>query len=359
MINQDSPLSPSEPGTDALTGLFPEEIAARMDAPLVRGRQLFQWLHKRRTFDIHSMTDLSKAERARMENAHPLTALVPVQRQTSRQSGTLKVLFELADKETIESVLLTQGPRITLCLSSQAGCALGCSFCATGQAGFRRNLSPAEIVEQALRLVAETPLQKDESPNIVLMGMGEPFQNYDAVLKSIRLLMHPGGMHIGARKITVSTAGDVAGIVRFAEEPWQVRLSVSLHAAEDELRSRLVPLNKRYPLHELHRALEHYQEKRNRQITFEWVLMQDVNDSPAQARALAGFIKGLDATVNLIPWNAVPGLSYQPSPLKQRERFMETLKKAGVKATLRKERGDDIDAACGQLRNIRHNGADT
>lgn len=342
--------------TDALTGLFPAEIAERIGAPVMRGRQLFQWLHKKRVFDIDAMTDLSKSDRERIGAAHPLAALKPAVEQESPQSGTRKTLFELADGETVESVLLTQGRRITLCLSSQAGCPLGCSFCATGQAGFRRNLSAAEIVEQALRLVSGIDFLEDATPNIVYMGMGEAFLNYDAVVKSIHLLMHPEGMHIGARKITVSTAGDVAGITRFTEEPWQVRLSVSLHAADDELRSRLVPLNRRYPLKELREALQRYQEVRNRQITIEWVLMDGVNDSPAQAKALARFLGGLDAVVNLIPWNAVPDLPYRPSPPAQRERFVETLAKAAIKATLRKERGEDIDAACGQLRNIRQQG---
>lgn len=349
-------MSPDKLSTDALSGMFPAEIAERLEAPLMRGRQVFQWLHKKHVFDIHAMTDMPKGDRARIEAAHPLTALSPVAQQVSTQSGTRKTLFELADGETIESVLLDQGSRITLCLSSQAGCPLGCTFCATGQAGFRRNLSAAEIVEQALRLIAEIQGEEDSTPNIVYMGMGEPFQNYDAVMKSIRLLMSPEGMHVGARKITVSTAGDVDGIERFATEPWQVRLSISLHAADDELRSRLVPLNRRYPLKALHDALRRYQEVRNRQITIEWVLMDGVNDTPAQAKALSAYLRGLDAVVNLIPWNSVPDLPYRPSPPLQRERFVEMLGKTGIKATLRKERGEDIDAACGQLRNIRHNG---
>ncbi len=339
---------------DALTGLFPSEIAERIQGPPLRGRQLFQWLHKKQVFDIHAMTDMPLADRTRIAENHAPAALTPGVLQSSPETGAQKTLYELADGETIESVLLSQGHRITLCLSSQAGCALGCTFCATGQAGFRRNLSAAEITEQALRLTGSLGEDRTNTPNIVYMGMGEPFQNYEAVLKSIRLLMHPEGLNIGARKITVSTAGDVAGILRFAEEPWQVRLSVSLHAGDDDLRSRLVPLNRRYPLKELHHALLQYQEKRNRQITIEWVLIKDINDSTAQARALSGFMHGLDATVNLIPWNAVPGLDYQPSPLKQQENFIAVLKQAGIKATLRKERGDDIDAACGQLRNIRH-----
>ncbi len=347
-MNQD------EQPTDALTGLFPQELAVRLNLPPIRGRQLFQWLHKRRVFDVDCMTDMPKTERARLGQAGMLTALTPRQKQESPKTGATKMLFELADGETVESVLLIQDAHHTLCLSSQAGCPLGCTFCATGQAGFRRNLSPAEITEQALCLMGEIPRENESTPNIVLMGMGEPFLNYDAVMKSIRLLMHREGMHVGARKITVSTAGEVEGIRRFALEPWQVRLSVSLHAADDDLRSQLVPLNRHYPLKELHAALTHYQKLRNRQVTIEWVLMEGVNDNPEQAKALSSFLRGLDAVVNLIPWNTVPGLPYLPSSLEQREQFMRLLAKAGIKATLRKERGNDIDAACGQLRNIRH-----
>lgn len=340
--------------SESLTGLLPEEIARKADMLPMRGRQIFQWLHKKRVFDVQAMTNVPMTERTRLMQVVPATALSPVLWQESANKSAVKVLFKLADEESIESVALFQDSRVTLCLSSQAGCALGCTFCATGQAGFRRNLSPGEISEQALQMVNYCALPEEQTPNIVLMGMGEPFQNYEAVMKAIRLLMHPDGLHIGARKITVSTVGDVEGILRFAEEPWQVRLSVSLHAADDELRSQLVPLNRRYPLKTLRDALSLYQQKRGRQITIEWVLIGGVNDSPAQAAALATYLQGLDAVVNLIPWNRVPDLPYQPSPPNHRVRFVEALAKAGLKATLRRERGEDIEAACGQLRNIRH-----
>ena len=340
---------------EAVTGLYPEEISQRLEIPSMRGVQIFQWLHRKRVFDVQAMTNMPKAERARIAREPALTALAPVVWQEAEKSGTVKGLFELQDRETIESVLLTQGTRLTFCLSSQAGCALGCTFCATGRAGFRRDLLASEIIEQALRLAERVQLREENTPNIVLMGMGEPFQNYDAVMKAIRLLMHPEGMHIGARKITISTVGAVPGILRFAEEPWQVRLSISLHAADNELRSQLVPFNRRHSLEELHEALRTYQEKRGRQITIEWVLIQDINDGAAHAKALAKYLRGLDAVVNLIPWNAVSGLAWHPSPPENRKRFMEILEKAGIKATLRRERGDDIEAACGQLRNIRGN----
>ncbi|NLN92418.1 MAG: 23S rRNA (adenine(2503)-C(2))-methyltransferase RlmN [Candidatus Hydrogenedens sp.] len=337
-----------------ITALLPEEIARQVDMLPREGRQLYRWIHRKRIFDIAAMTDLSKALRNTLQEQDHLFALKLVEKQRSEKEGTSKVLLKCLDGEEIESVLLRHVGRVTFCLSSQAGCALNCSFCATGQSGFRRNLTTAEIVEQALHLAHLENLPENSTPNLVYMGMGEAFQNYEAVMNSIALLTHPEGMGIGARKITLSTAGDVPGIERFSEEPQQLRLSVSLHAADDELRSSLVPLNRRYPLKDLHRALQHYQERRSRQITIEWTLMKDINDSPAQAKQLVRFLEGLDAVVNAIPWNPVSGLPYAPSPGKAQQAFIATLKQAGIKATLRRERGGDIDAACGQLR-LRHN----
>ncbi len=330
--------------------MLPEEIAEALDLPPFRGKQLFQWLQKKQVLTLEHMTDLPAAMRATHSPAVPVCALEMVKQELSEQSGAVKALFSLADGEMIESVLLRHGARATFCLSSQAGCPLGCAFCATGMTGFRRNLSPAEIVEQALRLHHAAALPPDTTPNIVYMGMGEPFCNYEAVIKSIHILMHPAGMHIGARKITVSTVGDVPGILRFAEEPWQVRLSISLHAATDTLRDQLTPLNKRYPLAALHDALQTYQQKRRRQITIEYTLLNEVNDTPANAADLASYLRGLDAVVNLIPWNPAPELPFAPPSARRVTAFAQALQAAGVKATVRKERGGDINAACGQLR---------
>ncbi len=338
---------------NALTGMLPEDIAETLQQPLMRGRQIFQWLQKKRVLSLKEMTDLPAALRGSLDAGVGVSALTVAARQFSEQSGTVKVLFALRDGETIETVLLRHGDRATFCLSSQVGCALGCAFCATGLAGFRRHLSVAEIVEQALHLCDEAHLPPNQTPNIVFMGMGEPFQNYDAVLKSIQILMHPQGMHIGARKITVSTVGDVAGIRRFAEEPWQVRLSVSLHAATDALRDKLTPLNRRYPLETLHKALRYYQQKRDRQLTIEYTLLANENDAPSDAVALAAYLRGLDAVVNIIPWNVVLELPFTPSPPRRVNAFVAALQGAGVKATVRKERGGDINAACGQLRAAR------
>ncbi len=343
-------MSHQSPPPNALSGCQPEEIAATLGLPLMRGRQVFHWLHKKRVFDVQAMTNIPRSLRETLSMESSMTALTIIERQESSISGTVKLLFQLEDGEAVEAVLLRHGDRVTFCLSSQVGCALNCSFCATGLVGFRRQLSTAEITEQALRLAREANLADNVTPNIVYMGMGEPFQNYEAVISSVHLLMRKDGLGVGARKITVSTVGDVPGIQRFTREPWQVRLSVSLHAADDALRNQLAPINRRYPLATLRDALKSYQRHNGRQITIEWTLLRNVNDAPEHARALAAFLKGLDAVVNLIPWNPVPGAPYSPSSFSRATTFSQTLESAGTKATIRKGRGDDIEAACGQLR---------
>lgn len=332
-----------------LSGLTPEDISAAFGLPAFRGQQVFQWIHHHKVFDFNAMTNVGKELRRQLEEAAVATALTPVHESASAASGTKKSLFRLADGETVESVLLRDRERTTLCISSQVGCPLKCSFCATGLSGYTRNLEPGEIVAQALHLLAGVELG-DRTPNIVYMGMGEPFRNYDNVIQSIHLLMHPKGLGIGARKITVSTAGEVPGIERFAHEPWQVRLSVSLHAATNDKRDVLVPLNKRFPLEKLIPAIERYVETSSRQMTFEWTLLEGVNDSTDDARQLIDIAKPLKAFVNLIPYNPVSDIPYRAPAMERCEVFAETLRNAGVQATLRKERGQDINAACGQLR---------
>jgi len=333
----------------ALSGLQAQEIATALDLASFQGEQIFCWIHRRKVLAPEAMTDLSKALRALLQRETSLPQLQLAEMQTSERSGTRKALFRLCDGETVEAVLIRDRDRVTICVSSQVGCALKCSFCATGLAGFTRNLTPGEIVEQVLYLLAEEKLG-ERTPNIVFMGMGEPFRNYDHVIKSVHLLMAPSGLGIGARKITISTAGEVKEIERFAAEDWQVRLSVSLHAANDALRSQLVPLNRKYPLAQLRNAIDAYIQRCGRQITFEWTLLQEVNDRPEDARELARFMRGLKATVNLIPWNPVQDLPYAPSTRERCLAFQEQLAALGIVATLRKEKGRDIDAACGQLR---------
>lgn len=333
----------------ALTDMTKTAIAESLGLKPFQGRQIFQWLHQKRVFDFQAMTNLSKVLRDRLDAGAAASQLSLLEMQVSQLTGTKKALFQLHDGETVESVLIRDGRRATICVSSQVGCALKCGFCATGLAGFTRNLSAGEIAEQVLYMLREEGIAEC-TPNIVYMGMGEPMRNYDNVVESIRLLMDEDGAGIGARKITVSTAGEVKEIERFAAEDWQVRLSVSLHAANDELRSRLVPLNRKFPLERLHNALTDYIERSDRQITFEWTMLDGLNDTEQCARELLDFCAGLKTSVNLIPWNPVSGLPYKPSPMAQCIRFQRVLEAGGLKVTVRKEKGQDIDAACGQLR---------
>ena len=335
-----------------LAGLSPEEIAARLNLKAYQGRQIFQWIHRKRVLDFDEMTDLSKELREELKRGHRATNLKEIDRSVSPRSGTTKLLLDLGDGESVESVLIRERRRITLCISSQVGCAVKCSFCATGLGGYARNLSAGEIVSQVLYLIRDEDLE-GRSPNIVYMGMGEPFRNYEETTKSIRLLMDERGLGLGARKIAVSTAGEVPGIERFAGEEWQVRLSLSLHAANDTLRDELVPLNRKYDLKRLLQAMEAYQSRTGRQVTIEWALMAEVNDSLEDAKQLADWAKGLDAHVNLIPYNPVRGLHYRAPAARTCKRFCEALLDLGLGVTLRAERGQDIDAACGQLRRAR------
>ncbi len=334
-----------------ISRLFPEEISEQLGLESYRGRQIFRWIHKKNVFDVQKMTDLSKELRNQLEENSIFRQIEIIHVEESAISGTKKVLFQLKDNQTIEAVIIPHRQRVTFCLSTQVGCPLRCAFCATGKVGYKRNLNAGEIVEQAIHLLSLIELGK-RTPNIVYMGMGEPFWNYDEVIRSIKLIMHPLGINIGARKITVSTAGDVKGIEKFADENWQVRLSVSLHAGNDTLRSRLVPLNRKYPLDQLAEALHLYQQKTNRMITFEYVLLGGVNDSLQHAQELFDYVKKFKCTVNLIPWNPVPDIPFQPPTLENCQQFQQFLLQNGINATLRKERGQDIHAACGQLRRI-------
>lgn len=337
------------PARPVLAGLLPPEMAATLGLKPFQAAQIFRWIHRKKVWDFESMTDLAKPLRSDLATRTIPLDCALIEMQQCGRTGTKKALVRLNDGETVECVLIREGDRVTLCVSSQVGCALKCDFCATGLAGFTRNLTPGEIVSQALILLKDEVLG-ERTPNIVYMGMGEPFRNYDAVMQSIRLLMHADGLGIGARKITVSTAGEVKAIERFALEPWQVRLSISLHAANDTLRSRLVPLNRKFPLARLKEALVKYQAISGRQITFEWTLLDHVNDGIPQAKELLEFARGLQCTLNLIPWNPVQGLPYATSPRDRCRAFADYVNSRGIKTTLRKEKGQDIDAACGQLR---------
>lgn len=313
-----------------------------------RADQIHRWLYERGATDVASMTDLPKALRERLSAAVRVSALAEATERISRD-GTRKRVYRLDDGQLVESVLMPYDDgRRTACISTQAGCAMGCVFCATGQMGFARHLRPGEIFDQAARFAAELAGGGDRLSNIVLMGMGEPFHNYDATLAAIGRLM--GDLGIGARHITVSTVGLVPQIRRFAAEGLQVRLAISLHAATDEERSALLPVNRRYPLSELIAACRDYAEASGRRVTFEWALIAGRNDDVATAERLAGLLRGLPAHVNLIPLNPTPGYDGGPTQAPAARQFVEVLERHGIDATVRVRRGIDIDAGCGQLR---------
>ena len=295
------------------------------------------------------MSNIPKPLRTRLGEELPL-ALTPVAESISDDGQTVKWLWELADGARIETVLMHYPERSTVCVSTQAGCAMACGFCATGQAGFERNLTVGEIVEQVVRA---SRIASDGSPsrrvsNIVFMGMGEPLANVDRVLGAVGRIH--GDLGLSARHLTISTVGIVPGIRRLAAEPLPVNLAVSLHAANDTLRDELVPINRRYPLAELYAACEEYLTVKNRRISFEWAMIDGVNDSETDARELAAAARSLRAHINLIPLNATPGWPTQGTPPDQVAAFRDSLESMGANATVRANRGNEIDAACGQLR---------
>ncbi|MCA0452428.1 MAG: 23S rRNA (adenine(2503)-C(2))-methyltransferase RlmN [Chloroflexi bacterium] len=316
--------------------------------PKFRAKQLYDWLYNKRVMSFAEMKNLPKELRSRLEAETSLGTLSLVAEQSSRD-GTIKRLYKLTDGQLIESVLMPyDDDRRTACISTQAGCAMGCVFCATGQMGFSRHLKPEEIFEQAMRFASILEADGDRLSNIVLMGMGEPFHNYDSSVEAIRRLMHELG--IGARHITVSTVGLVPQIRRFADEGLQVKLAISLHAATDAERAKLLPVNKRWPLSELMDACRYYIEKTGRRVTFEWAAIQGENDTSEQAHTLGKLLKGMLCHVNIIPLNPTGGYHHGPAASDRIEQFIETLATYGVSATVRMRRGIDIDAGCGQLK---------
>ncbi|MEN8143315.1 MAG: 23S rRNA (adenine(2503)-C(2))-methyltransferase RlmN [Gemmatimonadota bacterium] len=322
-------------------------LAARGEEPY-RARQILSWVYEHRATSFADMSSLPAPVRTALADEYSLTLLSEAFSARSRD-GTLKHLWALDDGEQVESVLIPVEGRVTLCISSQVGCALGCGFCATGMFGFRRQLSAAEIAAQfreadgASRRAFGRPVS-----NLVYMGMGEPFANADAVFTSLSVIH--GGFGFGARRITVSTVGLIPGIRRLAARPEAFRLAVSLHAPNHELRMTLVPIEQRYPLPELFEALRDYQKIKNRRITFEYTLIEGINDSVELADQLADISTGLDVFVNLIPLNPVPGIDLRPSPRRQVDKFRMALEARGIPAAVRQPRGRDIAAACGQLR---------
>jgi 23S rRNA (adenine2503-C2)-methyltransferase len=333
-----------------LVGLTLEELdawALDLGEPRYRGRQLARWIYQRRAAGFAEMTDLPVALRERLGTVATLSRLRVLARAEASNDLTTKALLELHDGRTIETVLMRYDDgRRTVCVSTQVGCGMGCTFCATGLAGLTRNLSAGEIVDQVL-LIAQ---QIGERPtHVVFMGMGEPLANYTATVRAVRLLNAPYGPSIGMRNLTISTVGLVPQIRMLAAERLQLTLAVSLQAPTDELRSQLVPVNNRWPIAELLAATRDYAAATGRRVTFEYVLMAGVNDRDEHARRLASLLAGAGAHINIIPWNPVYGMQYQRPSVATVHRFVGILRTGGIAATVRIDRGVDIDAACGQL----------
>ncbi len=322
--------------------------------PTYRAGQLCSWIYQRRARAFEEMTDLPARLRAGFAERFALRPLTKI-KETGSDDTTRKFLFRLHDEQLIETVLIPASPalygeradRRTVCISSQVGCAYGCKFCASGLDGLKRNLSAGEIVAQFL---AVEELSGEKINNIVFMGMGEPLANYDNLMQAIEILNAPWGIGLGARHMTLSTSGLVPRIKNLADQPLQIRLAISLHGATDSVRERIMPVNRKYPLRDLLEACSYYCSRKSQYITFEYILIRGVNDSEEQARALADHARRLRAKVNLIPYNHVVSLDWErPSPRTQ-EQFLKLLLSQGVSATLRREKGHDIAAACGQLR---------
>jgi 23S rRNA (adenine2503-C2)-methyltransferase len=331
-----------------------ERRLAALHQPKYRARQILRWLYGKRATGFSDMSDLPSALREELEKTFCINDLELLRRLGSKDT-TQKFLFRLADRALIESVLIPASPalygdasdRNTLCISTQVGCAYGCKFCASGLEGFSRNLHAGEIVDQILSVESASGQKIN---NLVFMGMGEPLANFENVLRAIAIINSPWGIGIGARRITVSTSGLVPQIRALADQPLQIRLAVSLHGATDEVRGCIMPVNRKYNLAALLEACAYYQQRKKQRITFEYILIDGVNDSDDQALALAMCALPLKAKINLIPCNRVEGLNWKRPSLERQDAFLEILSRHRVPATIRREKGHDIDAACGQLR---------
>ncbi len=314
--------------------------------PRYAADQICQWIYRKRVFDFTAMTNLSKAARARLSDLLDIRPPALEKRQVSRDR-TRKYLWRLDDGQYIESVLMDHGNHFTACVSSQVGCPLRCRFCATGRQGFIRNLTAGEIVSQFMAMEADVG---HDVNNVVFMGMGEPFLNADNVFRAVRMFLEPKMRGLSARHVTVSTAGIPSGIRRLADEGLGIYLCVSLHAPNDGLRSRIMPVNDTFPLSQVFGALRYWQEKTGVRATMEYILLKNVNDAPECAHEMATLFDGLQVYVNLIPFNPVEGTSFSRPSESRIQPFMKILKGLNVECELRKEHGADIDAACGQLR---------
>jgi 23S rRNA (adenine2503-C2)-methyltransferase len=318
--------------------------------PVYRARQVWGWAYRQYVNEYVEMTNIPAALRNALAEQSPISLLEPVRDLTADGGETIKTLYRTGDDQVLETVLMLYPNRATVCVSCQVGCAVGCAFCATGLMGLARNLGAGEMVAQVVGAAREARRRGRELTNIVMMGMGEPLQNYAETMKFITIIHDPQGLDIGARRITVSTSGIVPKIDALADEPLQLNLAISLHAPDDELRSRLVPINRRYPIATLMAAVDRYIAKTGRRVSFEYALMRGVNDGEQTADDLANLLRGRLCHVNIIPLNPVELLPYERPDPAGIERFAAILRTAGIPTSVRYSRGLDIDAACGQLR---------
>ena len=308
-------------------------------------KQIYDWIYKKRVFDFDKMSNIKLELREQLKKDFDISMLKLVRRQTSKETN--KYLFELDDGNLIESVLMRHDYGLSVCVSSQIGCNMGCSFCESGRLKKVRDLLPGEIVRQILMIEEDVGMRIS---SVVVMGIGEPFDNYDNIMDFIRIINSPFGIAIGARHITVSTSGLVPMIKRYAEEDLQTNLAISLHAPNDELRNKIMKVNKAYNISSLIAAINEYIEKTNRRVTIEYVMLSMVNDSEENANELADLLRGMNVYVNLIPYNETSHIEYKKSPNDRVMKFYDTLKRRGINVTVRREFGGNIDAACGQLR---------
>ena len=326
-----------------------EEYMISIGEKKFRAKQIFDWLYKKRVTDFSEMKNIQKSLQEKLKDEFEITTLNTIIKQESAD-GTMKFLFELQDKFTIESVLMRNKYGNSLCVTTQVGCRIGCTFCASTLGGLKRNLEAGEIVSQVLKVQQELDKKGERISSIVIMGIGEPFENYDEMMDFIKIVNSDESFNIGARHITVSTSGIVPRIYDFANENIQINFAVSLHAPTNELRSKIMPVNRAYNIDKLMEALRYYQKTTNRRITFEYGLMGKVNDQKEHAEKLSEIIKGINCHVNLIPINYVPERNYVRTSKNDIFAFEKILKKNKVNVTIRRTQGDDIDAACGQLR---------
>jgi 23S rRNA (adenine2503-C2)-methyltransferase len=326
-----------------------EALLNEWGEPVYRAKQIWQGLYRHFWISPEQFPNIPNSLRTRLAEQFEFKALTPVTTLNSSDGQTVKTLLKLQDGKFIEAVLMRYENRNTLCISSQVGCAMGCVFCATGQMGFKRNLSSGEIVAQVIYYAGVLNGEGEVVTNVVLMGMGEPFHNYDNTLAAIDRLNDPEGYNLGARRFTISTVGLVPAIRRFAAEKRQINLAISLHAADDALRTSMLPVNKRYSIDEVFSACREYVAITGRRVSFEWALINEVNDTPEQAYLLAKKLKGLLCHVNAIPLNPTRGYPGQATTRARAEVFKQILSTSGIPCTIRLRRGVDIQAGCGQL----------